>query len=199
MRSSKGQSSTSGSTLATPLDSSESPEPVPSDDDEYDDSAFSGSVLSAPSDDEGDDSEEYVSEEDEKPKKPAKKKAKTSFRLDGGKADPLPPSWELKTEEEREAELDRIKDEKALIRKKEAKLKKELGRKLTQGERNQIRLSLVSLRTDDFELTISTIPNSSTAGATSRPTLNRSSLSRWKLTPPSSSRSSPSRKRVCIG
>lgn len=198
MRSSRGQSSTSGTTLATPLDSSASPEFIPDDDDEYDDSAFSDSPLSAPSDDDDDDAEDYVSDE-EKPKKPQKKKAKgKTFRLDGGKTDPLPDSWKHKTAAEREAEIERINDEKALIRKKEAKLKKKLGRKLTQGERNQIRLSLVSYLAG-WELTTSTTPSSSTAGEISRPTSSPSSLSPWRPTLLSNSPSFPSRRRVCTG
>lgn len=144
MRTSQGKSSTSTSGPGTPLDSSTSPEYHPSEDEDFVDSAFSDSPLSAPSDDDSDD--EYASySEDEKPKKPAKKKTKRdskSYRLDGGKVDPLPDSWKHRSEEERAAELERIKEEKAVIRKKEAKLKKELGRKLTQGERNLIRLSL---------------------------------------------------------
>lgn len=149
MRASRGQSSTSGSTLPTPLDSSESPEYVPEDDDEFEDSAFSGSPLSAPEDYESDEAEE--SEEDMKPAKKKQKKVR-GRRLDDRKADELPPTWQHRSKAEREAELERIKEEKKLIKKEEANLSKKLGRKLTQGERNQIRLGMVSSLTSITQL-----------------------------------------------
>jgi hypothetical protein len=195
MRASRGQSSTSGSTLPTPLDSSESPEYVPEDDDEFEDSAFSGSPLSAPEDYESDEAEE--SDEDTKPAKKKQKKVR-GRRLDGGKADELPPTWQHRSKAEREAELERIKEEKKLIKKEEAKLSKKLGRKLTQGERNQIRLGMVSCPFR-FEADTSTTPSSSTSGATSRPTSSPSSPSPWRRTRRSSSLSSPSKRRACTG
>lgn len=75
----------------------------------------------------------------------AKAKAKGQ-RLDGQEGDEMPSDWgSSPTPDNEEAkERRRQRKEKALIRSKEAKLKKELGRKLTQGEKNQIRLALVS-------------------------------------------------------
>ncbi|KAL1408272.1 DNA repair protein rad16 [Vanrija albida] len=58
----------------------------------------------------------------------------------------MPDHW---TQEEREAEIERTAREKVLVRKGESKLKKKLGRsKLTQGEKNQVRLALVSRSLD---------------------------------------------------
>ncbi|BEI80575.1 hypothetical protein CcaverHIS002_0111040 [Cutaneotrichosporon cavernicola] len=139
MRASRGQSSTSGSTLPTPLDSSASPEYIPADDDEFEGSA-SDSALTALS---GDESDEALSEEETK-KPPKKKLRKTrARRLDGRTvADELPPQWKYKSVAERDDELDRIKEEKALIKDKEGTMSLRLGRKLTQGEKNGIRLGL---------------------------------------------------------
>lgn len=196
MRASRGQSSTSGSTLPTPLDSSASPEYVPEDDEEFEDSAFSDSPLSAPSDE----SDEAEASEEETKKPPKKKQKKTTGRrLDGKKADELPESWKHRSQEERIAELQRIKDEKALIQKMEAKLKKKLGRKLTQGERNQIRLGLVSLQCMARKANLSTTLSWSMPGATSRPTSSPSCPSPWRRTRRSSSPSSLSRRRACTG
>ncbi|CAK9784888.1 hypothetical protein CC85DRAFT_283856 [Cutaneotrichosporon oleaginosum] len=141
MRATRGQSSTSGSTLPTPLDSSASPDLVPED---VEDSAFSDSPLSTFSDEESDEAEESDEVSDEDTKKPAKKKLKAAKgrRLNGSAADQLPPTWKHRSQADRDAELERIKEEKLTIRRLEAKLKKKMGRKLTQGERNQIRLGL---------------------------------------------------------
>ncbi|GMK57208.1 hypothetical protein CspeluHIS016_0400420 [Cutaneotrichosporon spelunceum] len=138
MRASRGQSSTSDSILPTPFDSSASPEYNPDDAGGFEDSA-SDSALTALSDDESD----AVSSEEET-KKPTRKRKATAKgrRLDGREADQLPPSWQLKSQAERDEEIERIKEEKELIKKKEAKMSKRLGRKLTQGEKNEIRLGL---------------------------------------------------------
>ncbi|EJT51115.1 hypothetical protein A1Q1_07710 [Trichosporon asahii var. asahii CBS 2479] len=75
------------------------------------------------------------------PKKKGKGKAKASKgrRLDGGESEDLPEAWKGKKRKSRR-EKDEENAEKAEIKKMERKLAAELGRKLTQGEKNQIRL-----------------------------------------------------------
>lgn len=79
------------------------------------------------------------------PKKKGKGKAKASKgrRLDGGESEDLPEAWKGKKRKSRR-EKDEENAEKAEIKKMERKLAAELGRKLTQGEKNQIRLQRVS-------------------------------------------------------
>lgn len=79
------------------------------------------------------------------PKKKGKGKAKTTKgrRLDGEEGDEMPEAWKGKKRKSRR-EKDEENVEKAEIKKMERKLAAELGRKLTQGEKNQIRLQRVS-------------------------------------------------------
>lgn len=90
---------------------------------------------------------DYVSdltdEDSPPPKKKGKAKAKASGRrLDGGEGEELPAAWGKKKKTRREKDAD--DEEKKEIKKQERKRVAELGRKLTQGEKNQIRLQRVS-------------------------------------------------------
>lgn len=78
-----------------------------------------------------------------KKKGKGKGKAKGGRRLDGGEGEELPEAWKGKKRRSRR-EKDEESAEKAEIKKEERKLAAELGRKLTQGEKNQIRLQRVS-------------------------------------------------------
>lgn len=82
------------------------------------------------------------------PKKNGKGKAAANGkgkgrRLDGGEGEDLPEAWRGKKKRGRR-ETDAEAAEKAEIKKHERKLAAKLGRKLTQGEKNQIRLQRVS-------------------------------------------------------
>ncbi|TXT13317.1 hypothetical protein VHUM_00684 [Vanrija humicola] len=76
-------------------------------------------------------------------KSPAAKKSAKVSRAEKRKIEReiqnMPDHW---TQEEREAEIERTKKEKEVVAKGERKLRKQLGRKLTQGEKNQVRLAL---------------------------------------------------------
>lgn len=168
----------------------------------------------SPSEDEGSDSnlssitlsdDDDMSEDSDGPssrgkKSPAPKKSSKISRAEKRKIDReiqnMPDHW---TQEEREAEIERMKAEKEVVAKGERKLRKKLGRKLTQGEKNQVRLALVSSSVRDCVLIPSITQSSSTVGATWNPTLSPSSQCRWRRTLPSSSLCCLSRRRVCIG
>lgn len=88
---------------------------------------------------------EYLSDLSDAPplKKKGKGKAKPKGqRLDGGEGEDLPEEWKKKRKTRRNKEEE--SEEKKQIKKMERELAKDLGRKLTQGERNQIRLQMVS-------------------------------------------------------
>jgi len=111
------------------------------------------SDLSDYKEEDDDDESEYNSDDSDEPivvkkrkAKPPKKGAKGQ-RLDGEEGDELPDHWarpNKKKNAELEKELQRQKAEKAWVKAKERKLSLKHGRKLTQGEKNLIRLCLVS-------------------------------------------------------
>lgn len=118
----------------TPTERSTSPEPGDDDDDAF---VVSDSDLTEEEEEESDAASMSASP----PPKKGKGKA-ASFRLDGGEVDDMPKKWKngKKTTKIDDVREDTKKYHQAIIRDKENELKKFLGRKLTQGEKNNIRL-----------------------------------------------------------